>query len=318
MNPLLPAWILLGNLALMLAGWLVSRRLRNAGVADLLWPISLCASALYFAATASGSPTSKILVVIMGGLWGSRMFLHLLERFLSEREDPRYRHLREACPDAELRFFLLFLRRAITASLFSLSFQVAAGNAMVDANSWTALAALVYLAGLSGQAYADHQLALFRANPRHLGHSCRRGLWRYSRHPNYFFEGLHWCSYALLAVGVPWSIWWLTLIAPMLTIIGWFPAIRANEAQAIRTRGDDYRRYQASTSVLLPWLPRGWPNERPDETAWHTPLPPSRRPVRITRDGLREHAAEAPGEVSASRNERHATPLNNPDAITDP
>lgn len=283
MNPLLPAWILAGNIALMLGGWLVSRRIRNAGVADLLWPISLCASALYFAATASGSPTSKILVVIMGGLWGTRLFLHLLERFLSEHEDFRYRHVRESRPNAELVFFLLFLHRAITASLFSLSFQVAAGNALVGATFWTTAAAILYLAGLAGQTYADRQLERFRTNPRHLGESCRRGLWRYSRHPNYFFEGLIWCSYAVLAVGVPWTIWSLTLIAPALTIIGWLPAMRANEAQALRTRGEDYRRYQSTTSAVLPWFPRGWPNDLPPETARPTPPPPSRR-VRFALD----------------------------------
>lgn len=277
MNPLVPAWILLANLALMLGGWMACRRVRNAGVAHLLWSISLCASAVYLGMSAHGSPTAQMLVVVMGGLWGSRLFLHLLGRILTEREDARYRHLREMRSGGDVSFLPLFLRCAVSATLYALPLYVAANNPQAGSSPWTLLAATVYLVGLSGEAYADRQLAHFRSNPRHLGHTCRRGLWRYSRHPNYFFSAVHWSSYALLAVGVPWSWWSLTLLAPVLTILGWIPSIRANEAQAVRTRGQDYRDYQTVTSMLVPWFPRGWPNEQPDTSSWQTPLPLSRR-----------------------------------------
>lgn len=284
MNPLLPMWTLLANLAVMLVGWLVQRRLRNAGIANVLWALCICASAVAVGMMAHGSPTFPLLVAVMGGLWASRLFLYLLGRLLVEREDARYRHLREIHPEGSPSFLALFLWRAVSATLFALPLYVAANNSGADRGFATLLAAVVYLVGLSGEAYADRQLARFRSNPRHLGHTCRRGLWRYSRHPNYFFSAVHWSSYALLALGTPWPIWWLSLSGLILTALEWRIAIPANENQAIRTRGDDYRDYRVTTSMLLPWFPRGWPNDQPDTASWQTPLPPSRRTVRsVTR-----------------------------------
>ena len=84
----------------------------------------------------------------------------------------------------------------------------------------------------------------------------RTGLWRYSRHPNYFFEWLHWFAYVLLAVGSP--IAWLAWSGPltMYVFLRWLSGVPHTERQALRTRGDDYRRYQRSTPMLFPWLPK--------------------------------------------------------------
>ena len=104
---------------------------------------------------------------------------------------------------------------------------------------------------------ADRQLARFKADPANAGLTCRVGLWRWSRHPNYFFEWLHWWSYCAFAVGSGWW-WWTTLVGPvvMLTLLFKVTGIPATEAQAIRTRGDDYRAYQRTTSPFIPWFPK--------------------------------------------------------------
>lgn len=281
MSPLPPLWVLLACLAVLLIGWLAQRRTGNAGIADLLWAACVGASAIYYAAISNGSPTSQFLVAVMGGIWGIRLIMHLLRRVLVEREDARYRHLRAIWPNPQARFFVLFLQRAVSATLYSLPLYVAASNPNNEVGAWTLIAAAIYLVGLAGEAYADQQLSAFRAKPRHLGHTCRSGLWRYSRHPNYLFSWMHWCSYAFLAIGLPWPLWSLTLLGPALTMLGWIGSIPAAEAQAIRTRGDDYRDYRAATSMLLPWFPRGWPRDAPDTSLWHTPLPPSKTTPRV-------------------------------------
>ena len=81
------------------------------------------------------------------------------------------------------------------------------------------------------------------------------GLWRYSRHPNYFFEWLHWFAYVCLAVGSP--LGWLAWSGPLLMymFLRWISGIPWTEAQALRTRGDDYRAYQRDTPMLFPWFP---------------------------------------------------------------
>ncbi|MEP7041658.1 MAG: DUF1295 domain-containing protein [Dokdonella sp.] len=272
MNLLPLLHVFVASTLLLLAGWLVQRRTHNAGLADLLWAACIAGSALYYGVVAGGSLVSQMLVTVMGGIWGFRLIMHRLRRMLNEREDPRLRHQRQRWNGDQRRFLLMFAGRAFSATLFSVPLYVAAANPATEARPWTLLAAVVYLVGLSGEAYADMQLAAFRTKPKHLGHTCREGLWRYSRHPNYAFGCLHWFSYVFLAIGMPWPLWALTLIGPLLTMLGWINAIPTAEAQAIRTRGDDYRAYQRATSVLLPWFPRGWPKDRPDASAWHTPL----------------------------------------------
>ena len=118
------------------------------------------------------------------------------------------------------------------------------------------LTVLLWAVALTGEAVADRQLARFKARPSSRGRTCREGLWRYSRHPNYFFEWLVWVAYALFALASPYGA--LALICPvvMLYLLFRVTGIPATEAQALRSKGDDYRRYQATTSVFVPWFPR--------------------------------------------------------------
>ena len=255
MNPQ-PLLVVLGfSTAVMLAGWLVQQRTRNPAIADLLWAACISAIALYYGLVAGGSMLSRLLVAMMAGIGGFRLFMHLLQRMLGEAPDSRYRALRQTGDGRPMRMLGVFVAKAVSVTLFSVPLYVAASNPGDQATGWTLAAAGVYLIGLSGESYADIQLSLFRDQPRHRGRTCRGGLWRYSRHPNYFFAFVHWCSYALLAVGLPWPLWSLTLLGPVLTAITAFRRIPAIEAQALQTRGENYRAYQASTSILVPWLP---------------------------------------------------------------
>ncbi|MET0232200.1 MAG: DUF1295 domain-containing protein [Rhodanobacteraceae bacterium] len=254
--------------AVMLGGWLVARRMRTYALADLLWAACISAGALYYGLVADGAMLSRLLVAMMGGIGGFRLFMHLLQRMLVAPADARERAQRS--PRNALPMLGVFVAKGFSAALFSIPLYVAACNASDRASEWTLAAAAVYLIGLSGEAYADVQLSQFRDQPRNLARTCRRGLWRYSRHPNYFFAFVHWCSYALLAVGLPWPVWSLTLIAPAATAIIAWRRIPAIEADALRTRGDSYRAYQKTTSVLVPSFPKGWPNDA-ETFAWYTP-----------------------------------------------
>ena len=127
---------------------------------------------------------------------------------------------------------------------------------MAGWNAWFVAGIAMWLASVGGEAIADRQLANFRSNPANKGKTCRDGLWRTSRHPNYFFEWLHWFAYVLLAIGSP--IAWLAWSGPivMYVFLRWISGIPYTEAQALRTRGEDYARYQRSTPMLIPWFPK--------------------------------------------------------------
>jgi cyclopropane-fatty-acyl-phospholipid synthase len=114
------------------------------------------------------------------------------------------------------------------------------------------LASLAFL----GETFADLQLAKFKRNPENRGKSCRSGWWRYSRHPNYFFEWLHWFAYPLMGWGGPYQQWlWLAPVI-MFCFLYFFTGIPFSEQQALRSRGEDYRKYQQTTPAFFPWWPK--------------------------------------------------------------
>jgi steroid 5-alpha reductase family enzyme len=115
---------------------------------------------------------------------------------------------------------------------------------------------IVWLIAVIGETTADRQLARFRSKPENQGKTCRIGLWNYSRHPNYFFEWIHWFTYVFLGIGSPY--WWATLLGPVLMLIFLYKitGIPYTEKRALQTRGEDYRQYQQTTSPFIPWFPR--------------------------------------------------------------
>ena len=115
----------------------------------------------------------------------------------------------------------------------------------------------MWVISIAGESLADRQLSAHRSRPENRGRTCRTGLWAYSRHPNYFFEWLHWWSYVLLSLGA--AYWWLSPAAAvfMLVLLFYVTGIPYTEIRARATRGNDYRDYQRTTSVFVPWFPKG-------------------------------------------------------------
>jgi len=249
----------------MTAGWLWQRKHRNAGIVDVLWTSGIGGGAILYAAVLDGAPLPRALLGILAGLWSLRLALHLARRVFGEPEDGRYRQLREHWHGHQGKMFLMFQFQALLIVLFSFPFLAVARNPAAAPTLWTVAGIAVWVASIAGESIADRQLARFRADPAHRGRTCRAGLWRYSRHPNYFFEWLHWFTYVALAVGSPLA--WLSLAGPivMYVFLRWVSGIPFTEAQALRTRGEDYRRYQQSTPLLFPWFPRPAPEGHPTE-----------------------------------------------------
>ncbi|MET0814716.1 MAG: DUF1295 domain-containing protein, partial [Pseudoxanthomonas sp.] len=247
-------WVLLAACAMMIGGWLWQQRTGNAGIVDVLWSAGMSASAMYYAVVLPGAPLPRLLVGLMGGLWGARLALHLARRVFSEQEDGRYRQLRLRWNGDQRKFLWFFLAQAAFVALFSLPFWIAAHNPVAGWTSWKVLAVAVWLTAVVGESIADRQLAAFRNDPANKGRTCRTGLWRYSRHPNYFFEFLHWFAYVFLAIGV--DAYWAaaSLIGPVLMLVFLYrvTGIPYTEAQALRSRGEDYALYQRTTSPFVP------------------------------------------------------------------
>ncbi len=250
-------WVLAA--AAQALGWRWQAVRATAGIVDVIWSACLGLSAVLIAMLGGGGSWPRVLLGLLGGLWATRLAAHLWLRVRNEREDGRYLQLRQRWSGyrhAQLRWFVLFQVQAALVVLFSLPFLAVAANPEPRFTGWSALAIAIWLVAVAGEAVADGQLARFRADPANRGRTCRSGLWRYSRHPNYFFEWLHWFTYVALAAGSP--TWWLAWMGPlvMYVFLRYFSGIPFTEAQALRTRGEDYRDYQRVTPMLFPWKPR--------------------------------------------------------------
>ncbi|HYW45374.1 MAG TPA: DUF1295 domain-containing protein [Bryobacteraceae bacterium] len=243
---------------LMLILWLIHLPLRNAAIVDAGWAGGLALLGAIYAATGGGYPERSLLIAAMAALWGLRLGIFLLfTRVIGHPEEGRYVQLRrEWGGNLPLKFLLFFHFQALLCILLSTPFLLTTLNRRPQLSALEYSGAALWLGAWIGELVADSQLQGFKSNPANRGTTCRVGLWRYSRHPNYFFEWLIWVAFAVFAMGSPYG--YLAVFAPVLMLYFLFrvTGIPATEAQALRTKGDDYRRYQQTTSAFVPWFSR--------------------------------------------------------------
>lgn len=253
-------WIIISGfltVSLFLVGlWQWQRRTGNAAVADAGWTGSMAFLALWYAFWTTPNTVRAWVIAGMTILWALRLTHHIIfYRVRGKPEDGRYAAMRAYWGDrAQSRFFLFFQGQAIAAFLFTLPLLAALTAPRPGWSFWDTVGVVIWLVAVTGESVADHQLEWFRNQPGNKGKTCRNGLWRYSRHPNYFFEWIHWFAYVAFSVGHP--AWWYTWLAPvmMLIFLFKFTGIPYTEQQALKSRGDDYRAYQRTTSVFIPWF----------------------------------------------------------------
>lgn len=257
--------------SVMLALWAFQLRTKDATEVDVAWAANLGGLAVLYAVLGNGNPSRRVLVAVLVALATWRLALHLyLDRARKGVEDGRYAALRQKWGAAAPRnFFWFFQAQALLDVVLALPFVLACG-AKAELGTLDVAAALLFVAGVVGESVADRQLARFRRDPANRGRTCRVGLWRTSRHPNYFFQWLLWCAYALFACAAPWG--WIGLGSPllMLVLILFVTGIPPTEEQALRSRGDDYREYQRTTSAFVPWFPRAARPRASEVKAWHS------------------------------------------------
>jgi len=262
------------DLTLMLLSFIVQLWTKRAGIVDAAWSFAIAFGALYVAVIhVEGDLWTRIFIGVASSIWFARLGWHLITRYQHETtEDGRYARMRAASGRLEVPVFLLFfLFQALIALLFSLPMWVLT---QIPQAEWTALHPLLLLAALLlmagafwGETTADRQLAQFRALRTNRGKTLRTGLWAYSRHPNYFFEWLHWFAYPLIGLDLVLqgsmegglSIWvyglWLYPVL-MFVFLYFVTGIPFTEQQALSNRGEDYRRYQQDTPLFFPRRPR--------------------------------------------------------------
>jgi steroid 5-alpha reductase family enzyme len=256
------------TLSLLMAGaWVVRERTGNSGWVDTIWTFSVglvgAAGALW--PVEGGVPNARQwLVAACVAAWSLRLGVHIAARTSGIADDPRYAEFaREWGAAASRRMFFFLQNQALGSIPLVFAIFVAAHVPGSALRLQDYLGALVLLVAIFGEAVADAQLKQFREQPANRGQVCDIGLWRWSRHPNYFFEWLGWLAYPVIAISpdhplsYPWG--WASLLAPafMYWILVHVTGIPPLEAQMLRSRGERYRDYQSRTSIFFPLPPRG-------------------------------------------------------------
>ncbi|MBK9517560.1 MAG: DUF1295 domain-containing protein [Anaeromyxobacter sp.] len=238
--------------------WLVSLKLRNASIVDPFWGSAFVLSGVTVALAdgGGGAGPRRTLALVLVAVWGLRLSIHLLARNAGHGEDPRYAAMRRGHGQRFwwVSLFTVFLLQALLAWAISLPVQLAVATPSSSLGLLDAAGAALWAIGLGFEAVGDWQLSRFRRDPGSRGRVLDTGLWRYTRHPNYFGDACAWWGLGLLglAAGAPW-----TLAAPALMT---FLLVRVSGValleQDIGQRRPGYREYVRRTSAFFPWFPK--------------------------------------------------------------
>jgi steroid 5-alpha reductase family enzyme len=238
--------------------WFISLRLRDASIVDIFWGTGfIIAGVTYYLLTPAGFADRKILIMVLVIVWGLRLSLHIAYRNHGKGEDFRYLKWREEAGNSwwwksYLKVFVLQGVILWVVSLPLLAAQYAAVPAALGIVDW--IGVCVWVTGFFFEAVGDWQLLRFRMNPANLGRVMDQGLWRYTRHPNYFGDAVQWWGFYLIALAAGA---WYTIISPLLmTYLLMRVSGVAMLEKTLRETKPAYRDYIQRTSAFFPMPPR--------------------------------------------------------------
>ncbi|HSB12765.1 MAG TPA: DUF1295 domain-containing protein [Blastocatellia bacterium] len=242
--------------ALMLSVWLLSLVKKDASIVDIFWGLGFVLIALTCYVVADGHPGRKTLVTVLTTVWGVRLALHILWRNKGKGEDFRYRAMRarhgKRFPIVSL--VSVFALQAVLMWIISLPLQVAEISRVPARLTWLDwVGATVWLIGFLFESAGDFQLSRFKSDPNNKGKVMDRGLWRYTRHPNYFGDALLWWGFFLIALSTPAGLW--TVISPLVMtgLLMKVSGVALLEKTLVKTK-PEYSDYVRRTSAFFPWF----------------------------------------------------------------
>jgi steroid 5-alpha reductase family enzyme len=241
-------------IAFMLVIWLVSVRLTDASIVDIFWGAGFVYLAVIYFFFTNGVIERKLLLLILVGIWGLRLSLHIFRRNHGKGEDSRYQAWRKQYGEKYwwFSFFQVYLLQGTLLWIISLPI-LAAMSGVSSLNIWDGLGILLWGIGFFFEAVGDWQLAQFKADPANKGKVMNKGLWAYTRHPNYFGDSTIWWGHYLIALAA--GGWW-TIFSPiiMTTLLMRVSGVALLEKSMEKRPG--YKEYIEATSAFFPLSPK--------------------------------------------------------------
>lgn len=236
----------------MLVAWFFYLQHKNPGVVDVAWSICITVCGIWYLVGALSSGKA-ILAGVLLCIWGTRLsgFLwytrvrpkHIERRYLDIAKDWKVKH--------EVGFLANFMLQAVLGWIIASPFILLQADSRFQPLAWFGV--IIILIGIAGESLADYQLYLFKKDASNKGLICQNGLWFYSRHPNYFFEIVTWTGFALYLL--PENYGYISALSPlMLIFIMVFITGPITERVSLSSKGDKFRAYQKTTSMIIPWF----------------------------------------------------------------
>lgn len=244
-------------LALFTLLWVVSVVLRNVSIVDLFWGAGFVVVNAIYVFMSGDLTVRKIVMLVLVTVWGLRLSGYLAWRNIGKAEDFRYQEFRRKYGTNYwwISFFQTFLLQAVLMMIISLPLLgAAAGNQTNGLNALDDIGLVVWLIGITFEAGGDYQLARFRNNPQNAGKVLSSGLWRYTRHPNYFGDSTVWWAYGIFSIAAG-SYWQIAGSVIMTLLIIKVSGVALLEKSLNNTK-PEYNEYVKRTSAFFPWFPK--------------------------------------------------------------
>ncbi len=244
-------------MALVFLLWLLSLALKNASIVDIFWGLGFVVVAWICYFNTTGFEPRKTLITTLVTIWGLRLSIYLFFRNQGKGEDYRYQSLRARIGKnfPIISLFVVFIFQGLLIWLISLPIQAASASALPNEFTlFDVIGTLFWVVGIIFEAFGDWQLAQFKSDPNNKGKVMDRGLWKFTRHPNYFGDALLWWGIFLIALP---NGWW-TILSPivMTTLLMKISGVALLEKTLKKTK-PQYEEYVRKTNAFLPWFPKG-------------------------------------------------------------
>ena len=250
--------------AFMSAAWVIQQKTGNSGWVDTVWTFGLGFTGAVAALTpmASTGGPRQFIVAAFAAVWAARLGIHIGSRTTKIIDDPRYAKMIEGWgSESRRQMFWLLQKQALVSIPLVLSMFLAAHNPAPGLTLLDMTGIVIMVVAIIGEGLADWQLQAFKSDPVNKGGINDIGLWRWSRHPNYFFETLGWLAYPLLSIDLSGAYLWgwfaFAGAAVMYWLLVYVSGIPPLERHMLRTRGDKFRAYQRRTNAFFPAPPHG-------------------------------------------------------------
>lgn len=247
--------LILGMMSIL---WIISVIVKNASIVDPFWGFGFVVTAAFYFTVLHIQSDRSILIMVLAAIWGLRLSGFLFWRNMGKGEDFRYQNFRKNFGEKRywwVSYFQTFLLQGILMWLISAPLLAAMYYGQERGLYWLDYAGiLVWFIGFYFESVGDIQLTLFKANPDNKGKVMDRGLWKYTRHPNYFGDATVWWGFALISLAAGGYIQMLG--AALMTFLLVRVSGVAMLEKTLKKKGPAFAEYQRKTSAFFPWFPK--------------------------------------------------------------